>query len=465
MAGAGGIRLFAVDALAAIEGLRPDQSLADARALVPELRSAPAEPHHDRVALTVLADWCRRYTPSVAFDGDDGLLLDITGCAHLFGGEEMLHADISHRLARSRIAAKVAIADTPAAAWAVARFATTQIMPPSPKSALTPLPTAALRLPAPMIEQLHRLGLRRVGDLLSLPRASLVARFGAGLAVRLDQLLGRTEEPMTLRRPVVPWRCHLAFAEPIGRREDIDAAMRRLLDDLTTTLGKAHRGARKLELLFCRVDGAAQIIVIGTARPTRDTSHLARLFAEELDTVDAGFGIETMILEALESDVLMPDQTEFAEHDNVSADLAPLIDRLRNRLGDGAVFRVTPVASHIPERAIAIVPALSPSHDHSWPDDVARPVRLLPCPEPIEATAHLGDEAPSNFRWRSVIHRVVRAEGPERIAPEWWHAPAQTRSRDYYWIEDEAGRRFWVYCALPIAGNGAARWYLHGLFA
>lgn len=448
-----------------MEGLQPGQPLADARALVPGLRTAPADPESDRAALAMLADWCVRYTPSVAFDGTDGLLLDITGCAHLLGGEAALIADIIHRLARARIAAKAAIADTPGAAWAVARFGTASVLPPGDvKTILAPLPTAALRLPAATIEQLHRLGLRRIGDLLPLPRAPLVTRFGEALALRLDQLLGRSEEPLALRRPMVPWRSRLAFAEPIARREDIDAAVLRLLNDISRTLEKAHRGARAIELLFCRVDGVAQIVAIGTARPSRDAGHLARLFAEKLESVDPGFGIEAMIIEAVETDVLLPDQTGFVGEPGDHEALAPLVDRLRNRLGERSVFRVAPVASHIPERAIAIAPALSPSREHSWPEGVTRPVRLLPCPEPIDATAAIPDAPPSDFCWRSIDHRVVKAEGPERIAPEWWRGPDHARTRDYYRLEDECGRRFWVYRAIPEASE-PARWYVHGLFA
>lgn len=457
------MRLFAVDALAAIEGLRPDQSLADARTLVPELLTAPAEPHNDKAMLVKLTDWCIRYTPSAALNGEDGLLLDITGCTHLFGGEEALAADITQRLAHARIAAKVAIADSIGAAWAIARFSKPQVvLSESAKSVLVPLPTAALRLPAALTLQLHRLGLRRIGDLLPLPRASLVTRFGSLLTLRLDQLLGHVEEPIRFHRSAVQWRSRIAFAEPISRREDIDLAVERLLDDLMESLGRTHRGVRKLALIFCRMDGAAQIIEIGTAQPTRNVPHLAGLFAEKLDTVDPGFGIETALLEAVETDGLMPHQTTLSES-NAEADLAPLIDRLRNRLGDRSVFRVVPVASYIPERAIAVVPALEGSHGRSWPSGIGRPLRLLPCPEPIDVTSDPLDDGPSNFRWRSITHRVTKAEGPERIEPEWWRAISNARSRDYYWFEDEAGRRFWVYCAETSKNN--ARWYLHGLFA
>jgi len=465
MPGAGGVALFAVDSIAALEGLSPGQPLADARVLVPDLRTAPADPDGDRAAMAALADWCVRWTPTVSLDGDDGLLLDITGSAHLFGGEERLVQDLVHRLARARIAARASVASTPGAAWAVARFGTAPVVAPeSTRTALGPLPTSALRLPMPLIETLHRLGLRRIADLLPLPRAPLVARFGEMLVRRLDQVLGRADDPITPRRPASAWRSRMAFAEPIARREDIDATLRRLLDGLCPRLAKARRGARTLDLLLCRVDGTAQAITIGTARASHDAAHLARLFAEKLDGIDPGFGIETAILEAVATDRLDPDQTAF-EGERSSADLAPLIDRLRNRLGTRSVFRITAVDSHIPERTVTVAPAIGdPAGERAWPDDLARPIRLLPCPEPIAAEACRATGTLVDFEWRGVRHRIARTEGPERIAPEWWRAPANARTRDYYRVEDEAGRRFWVYRTLP-RGDEAPRWYLHGLFA
>jgi protein ImuB len=463
VAGAGGVALHAVDALAATEGLQPGRPLADARALVPKLCTAPADPDGDRTTLGNLADWCLCYTPSVALDGSDGLLLDVTGCAHLFGGEAALLDDLNRRLARARIAAKTAVADTPAAAWAVARFGSDPVVPPeSARAVLSPLPVAALKLPADLVQKLFDLGLRRIGDLLPLPTAPLSARFGESLPRRLDQLLGRAEEPMAPRRPPAPWRTRLAFAEPIGRREDIDAALRRLLDELEEMLTKGYRGARRIELVICRVDGTAQVLAVGTSRATRDAAHLFRLFSERLDAIDPGFGIETMVLEATGTDPLTPDQAAF-DSQRGGGSLDALIDRLKNRLGNDHVFHVAPVDSHIPERAIALVASCEPCKG-TWPRDRLRPVRLLPCPEPIEASGAV-NEVPDRFRWRSILHRVVRSEGPERIAPEWWRAPRNARTRDYYWFEDENGRRFWVYRTLPKAKRETPRWYLHGLFA
>jgi protein ImuB len=327
---------------------------------------------------------------------------------------------------------------------------------------------AALRLPVPLVETLHRLGLRRVADLLPLPRAPLVARFGEILVRRLDQVLGRADDPIAPRRPKQAWRSRMAFAEPIARREDVDAALRRLLDQLCPRLAKARRGARTLDLLLYRVDGTAQTIGVGTARASYDSAHLARLFAEKLDQLDPGFGIETIILEAVATDRLDPDQTAF-DGGRAAGDLAPLIDRLRNRLGERAVFRVAAVDSHIPERAVTIVPAigapaLGTMAAPGWPDDLARPIRLLPCPEAIEADTSDVTDALVGFEWRGVRHRVAVSEGPERIAPEWWRTAASARTRDYYRVEDESGRRFWIYRTLP-RGPEAPRWYLHGLFA
>lgn len=458
--------LFAVDSIAALEGLGPGHTLADARALVPDLRTAPADPDGDRAALAALADWCVRWSPSVSLDGDDGVLLDITGCTHLFGGEETLVADIVHRLARAGIAARAAAASTPGAAWAMARFGTAPVVAPeAARASLGPLPVAALRLPTPVVETLHRLGLRRIADLLPLPRAPLVARFGDTLVRRLDQVMGCADDLVTPRRPASPWRSRMAFAEPIARREDIDRALRALLDDLCPRLAEACRGARTLELLLCRVDGTAQTISVGTARASHDAQHLARLFAEKLDRVDPGFGIETAVLDAAATDPLAPEQTAFAGERRSDDDLAPLIDRLRNRLGERSVFRVAAVDSHIPERAVTIAPALGHAEARTWPDDLARPIRLLPCPEAIDADVCRSSDALRQFSWRGTRHLVAKTEGPERIAPEWWRAAANARTRDYYRIEDDSGRRFWIYRTVPRGTGETPRWYLHGLFA
>lgn len=455
--GNGGPRLAAVDARAATLGLYPDQTLADARARVPALQAEPADTAGDAAALGRLADWCRRYTPWAASDGEDGLILEITGCAHLFDGETALIADLEHRLTQGGVNLRVAVANTPGAAWAWARFGDTAILAngdSEPK--LRPLPIQALRLPTETADGLWRLGLRSIGHLLDLPRGPLAKRFGPEILQRLDRTLGRESEPINPRRPAPQWRVRLSFPDGIGLRDDIDRALDQLLITLGTTLEKESLGVRRLELGFYRLDGSAQFLAVGTSQPTREVRHLRRLFAEKLETVDPGFGIETMMLEAFVTEELVPRQTGLSTAPDVDGNRAALIDRLQNRLGARAVYRAALRESHSPERAMTPVRALARPRSVA-PVTPPRPVRLFARPERIEAQVR-GGPAPDSFRWRRVEHRVTASRGPERLEPEWWRGAPLDESRDYFWLQDGEGRRFWVY-------REKSAWFLQGLFA
>ncbi len=517
----GRLLLAAVDAAAERGGLSPGLPLAGARALIPELETAPYDPAGGAQALTRLVEWCGRYTPWVALDGSGcdfggaaGILLDVTGCAHLFGntdsggtdsggtdsggtgsgggdsgGEMALLADLVTRLERLGFTARAALAETAGAAWAVARFAQpvpapspgsgdprwTVVPPGAGRAALASLAPAALRLPPATVELMERLGLRRIGALFELPRAALAPRFGPCVARRLAQALGAEAEPISPRQPVPARITRRVFAEPITAPGDIARALEQLLGGLCRGLEAAQLGARRLELTTYRVDGSLRRLGLGTSRPTRDPAHLARLFAEHLERIDPGFGIEVMTLAATAAQDLSALQLALAgaEEDGEAgggSDLPDLIDRLGNRLGPGNVRRVVPYESHIPERAAAAVPALQETAA-AWRDPgralegqpfarPPRPLRLLPRPEPIEAIALLPDHPPVRFRWRRLSHEVTRAEGPERIAPEWWQAASELAgapARDYFRVEVADGRRYWLYRA-------AGRWFLHGVF-
>ncbi|MFQ5764274.1 MAG: hypothetical protein ACE5GT_05045, partial [Rhodospirillales bacterium] len=491
----GGRGIAAVNRAAEVAGVRPGLPLADARALAPAFHAADADPVADRRALDGLAAWCGRYAPWTAADGDGpgghggagGIWLDVGGAAHLLGGEEALLEDLTGRVCGLGFHCAAALADTPGAAWAVARFATNGngdlvIVPAGGAArALAPLPVAALRLPAAVVEGLGRMGLRHAGDLTALPRGPLTRRFGGLVVRRLDQALGRTPEPLFPRSPAAPVRVRLAFAEPVGRRDDIASATRRLIGAVCDRLAEAHRGARRLELALYRVDGTVAGAAVGTSRPVRDADHLERLFADKLDRLDAGFGVEVMTLAVAAADPLPPAQAVLdAGPEAPAADaLARLIDRLGNRLGRKRILGLKPRASHLPERACRAVPFMGAAEaagarpaagNAGKSPDRPRPLHLLPWPEPIEAMAPVPDHAPVMFRWRRRQYRVARADGPERIAPEWWReAPEDLRSggertRDYYRIEDEAGGRFWVFREGPYRPGVAPRWYLHGVF-
>lgn len=441
-------------------------TLADAQAAVPALAVAEADPTADAEGLGHLADWCSRWTPWTATDGADGIILDVGGCAHLFGGEAVLLEEMCSRVQGLGFAVRAALADTPAAAWAWARYGGGGVLPPGEQSAaLAPLPVAALRLPASMVHELERLGLATVAAVAAIPRAPLASRLGTALLHRLDQVSGRRAEPIGPRPPPVDWTRGRSFAEPIGRREDVEAGLSLLLLDLTTGLVAAHRGVRRLTLTIYRVDGSLQRWTIGTARPSHAADHLARLFAEALERFDPGFGIEALTLTAPLTEPMPARQLDWQHSDAEPEALVHLIDRLQQRLEAGDVVRVAPMQSHLPERAITAVAPLAAPACAGWMVPLPRPLRLLPTPEEIAVTAPVPDDPPVAFRWRRVHRRVIRAEGPERIAAEWWRTAADTPARDYYWVEDEGGRRYWMFRnGLYVPGH-PARWYLHGLYA
>jgi protein ImuB len=465
-------RLTAMNAAAAARGLVVGQALADARARLPELEVAEAEPDADLASLHALAEWAVRFSPAVAPDAPDGLLLDVTGVGHLWGDEDALLADLLGRLARDGITARGAVADTPGAAWALARWGDGAVIAPEGGAAATlrPLPVEALRLADDTAFSLRRLGLTTVEQLLDAPRAPLAKRFGKGLLLRLDQATGAAEEALVFRRPPKPWRDRLAFFEPVSAPEDLLRVTQDLCALACRRLERAGRGARRFELAFHRVDATFVPVRVGTATAARDPVRLARLFAPKLDAVDPGFGVESVTLDAARVEPVAGRQTGLDDPGRETAQegLAALVDRLTNRLGDAAVWRPAPVQSWVPERAVARAAPLTPPPPQTWDPDRPRPIRLFKRPEPIEATALLPDDPPVQFEWRGRVRRVRRAEGPERIAQEWWRVAGEEigadRFRDYYRVEDEDGARFWLFRTGVPGGAREVVWRLHGVF-
>ncbi len=469
--------LAAVNPAASAAGLAPGMPLADALSFLPGLATAAAEPAEDMAALRRLAEWCGRYSPWTAPDGADGVRVEITGSAHLWGGEPGLAADLMSRLDRQGIASRIAVADTLGAAWALARFAQMGkrivILPPGDaRTGLAPLPVEALRLDPATAQGLRRVGLKRVGDLYAMPRAALARRFGEAVARRLDQALDDLPEPLSPLGEAPVRRVRLSFAEPIADPADLALAAERLAEDLVLRLAREGVGARRLDLAFHRIDGRVERIVLGTARPSRDPHHLAALFKERLDTVDPGLGIEDMILAAFAVEPLPPEQIGFGGSPDTGAmaGTAPLLDRLGNRLGLAALYRLKPRESHIPERASVRMPVgAGPHSPAAWVSGKPpRPIRLFEPPEPVDAFWLLPDDPPFRFTWRRRPHRVTRADGPERIAEEWWRSEgfgAVDAIRDYYRVEDEEGRRFWLFRAGLSDSNHPPRWFIHGIFA
>lgn len=466
-------RLHAVDAGAAALGLYPGQKATDAGALCPELVTAEADLEGDLEALTALADWCVRFSPAVAVDAPDGLLLDITGVTHLWGGEAALLDDLMARLAANGVPARGAIADTAGAAWALARYGEEKTIAPvgGQLPLLANLPIAALRLDETAAAQLPRLGLTRIGRLLNLPRGQLARRFGAQVMLRLDQALGRADEALTYRRPPSPWWDRLVFAEPISVLDDLVRAAGDVAEKLCARLTLEGQGARRFVFAFHRLDGAAPGEEVRLSAAGRDPRRVVKLLAPKLEAIDPGFGIEVVTLTAHEVEPLSDRQASLQGDRDAAREetLAPLIDRLTNRLGEHRVWRAEPRESHVPERAVAARPALSVVGGSGWDPDRPRPLRLFRRPEPITVIAKLPDDPPRTFTWRGRPHRVRLAEGPERIAEEWWGRPigeaAPAAIRDYYRVEDEAGGRYWLFREGLYGGEAAPRWWLQGVFA
>ncbi|TAD78797.1 MAG: DNA polymerase Y family protein [Sphingomonadales bacterium] len=488
-----GPRITAANDAGLAAGARPGMLLADARALCPDLVAVPADPAGDLAALEKLAVWAQRWGPWSALDPPDGVLVDVTGVAHLFGGEEALLADVAQAFARRGLATRAALAPTAGAAWALAHFG-------PPGAILHPfrageehmlrhlgdLPVAALRLDDDVLTVLRRLGIKRLGELAGVSgaddpareaaaRDALRRRFrnhrspAANPLLRLDQLLGKVPEPLlpVIARPMPMVQRRLM--EPLRHRDLLDRVVEDLAHDMVRALEARGEGARRLELALWRVDGEALTRRIELAAATREASHITRLFAARLDDVEAGFGIEMVQLRASWSEPLALSQADLdaAAEDHGTA-LAACIDRLTVRLGPKAVTRPVARASHIPERAqtwqlpLAPVPSGQAAHTFN-----IRPLKLLERAEPIAVLYASPDGVPQRFRWRGEVREVTRVEGPERIAPEWWCERSTARLRDYYRIEDETGRRYWIFRQglLGDGRGGVPDWFLHGLYA
>lgn len=471
------LRICALNDAAEALGLRPGLPLADARAMHPSIIVEDADRQADAGLLNAVAEWCDRYTPLVGLDPLDGLFLDISGCAHLFGGERALARDLSARLARQGLQARIGLADTPGCAWAVARYGAMPIVSPNAtREALLPLPLAALRLDGETVAALAQAGLKCIADIVERPRAPLAARFGQTLLCRLDQALGRNDESITPRLPLPSYVAERRFPDPIAYEADVLGTIERLARELGHVMQRRGEGARLLQIALFRADGKTYRIEAGTGAPLRDPERIRRLFVERLSAVgedcDPGFGYDLIRLSALAAERFEPTQSGLGGQDH-AAELMHLIDRLSARFDAQRITRLVPCNTHIPEYAVAAVPAQRAQADAVVAaieqDSLAppRPLRLFADPAPIEAIAEVPDGPPVRFRWRHVLHDVIAVEGPERIAMEWWRdANGNALTRDYFRIESRQGARFWIYReGLYGRENDHPRWFLHGLFA
>jgi len=453
-------------------------ALADARAIMPDIVVAVADKAADLHLLEKIAGWCDRFTPFVALDSPQTLLLDVTGAAHLFGGERAMLDSMRAALAKQGLAVRGAIAGTAVAARALARMRNGTIASPGEEETIVAaLPIDALLLEPFVTHAFRRAGLKSIGQVVSRTRAELVARFGDGVATVLDRALGRAEKPISPRTPLPDYMAEHRFAEPVVSEDAIAATLRALAGAIAGLLEERGEGARVLEASFFRADGAVYRLGIETGRPTRDAAIVERLFREKLDALtdplDPGFGFDLIRLAVPRAERALPEQVGFDASYKDDDEIAFLIDRLAVRFGATRILSFQPNDTHIPEAAAVAAPAQhAPLCETPWEairntgEAPRRPLRLFGKPEPIEALAEIPDGPPLRFRWRRVLHEVAFAEGPERIAMEWWRHQEQPPTRDYFRVEDKKGHRFWLYRAgLYGRETDSPRWFMHGVFA
>lgn len=460
----------AADAAARKAGLRAGLPAVKAQGIFRDLMMVDANPVADAVALERIALWALSvYSPIVAVDGTDGIVMDTEGADHLQGGEEPMITGIANRFRSKGLTARVAIADTWGAAHACARAITreTVIVPKGEiVRAVEKLQLSLLRLPEKIVEDLQTLGFQSIGELANTARAPLALRFGPEIGRRLDQMFGRMSEPIEPVRNPAWVEVSRAFAEPIGAAETINKYVGRLVVQLVGELQRRGLGVRRTDLLIEKVDGTRQAIRAGTAKPARDVVWLTKLFKDRTEKIEPGFGIDKLTLVAVLSEPLDEEQRSCGLVNEEPADITPLIDILGNR--GQRVYRLAPLASDVPERCVHRIEPAADNVGDTWVGHWKRPVRLLERPDRITAIALTPDHPPRSLTWRGKRHDVKRADGPERIFGEWWMRDSELEAvRDYYVVENEIGERFWVYRSGDGVDpeTGDRQWYMHGIFA
>ena len=463
----GRLVISAANALARRENIYPGMALADARAIHSRLEVRDDRPGLELKLLKGIAEWIIRYTPQPAMDAPDGLMLDATGCPHLWGGEKQYLDDITKRLNQFGYSARVTIADTVGAAWAVSRYGKKDFIvdPAQQLSAISSLPVAALRLQPALTQRLEKLGLRRVKDFMEMPRPALRRRFGEDILLRLDQAFGHVDEHIISVIPAEPFEERLPCLEPIVSAKGIEIALQRLLHLLCARLQMEGKGLRNAVLSCYRVDGKIIQIEIGTNRGSCNAAHLFRLFEFKISGIEPALGIELFLLNASRVEDLNPVQeTLFSNTKNLQdTALAELLDRISIKNGAGCINRYLPAEHYWPERSFQKASEISDKPLCPWNIGRPRPLFLLPKPETIQVTAPIPDYPPMMFRYKAVLHKIARADGPERIEQEWWLQDGQ--HRDYYLVEDEEGHRYWIFRSGHYDVEKTYAWFIHGFFA
>jgi protein ImuB len=458
--------ISAANSIAVDHGLFTGMVLADAKAIIPGLQYKDDDPLLSQKLLKAIAEWSVRFTPSVAIHGQSDLILDITGCAHLWGGETNYLQHIESRFAKLGYLTRATIADTIGAAWAIAHFGISEniILPGQQSMALQSLSPAALRLDDDTVDCLYKLGLRKIGAFFSMPRSALRRRFGDSFLKKLDQATGKEEEFLETIHAVEPWLERLYCLEPLITATAIGIAIKKLLDAVCGKLMKEGKGLR-LALIKCyRIDNKCQQLEIPTNYPTANAAHLFKLFELKIETIEPGPGIELFTLGAkkIEETKALQEKLWTKKAGLTDRHIWELIDRFHCRFGAQLIHRYLPAEHYWPERSYKKAASLDESIRIEWKNDKPRPLQLLARPEPIQVTAPVPDYPPMLFRYKGQLHKIVKADGPERIEQEWWLQQGQ--HRDYYYVEDEQGVRFWVFRSGHFS-DPPYQWFIHGFFA
>ena len=458
--------ISATNFFAEIKGINKGMVLADARAIIPDLVVQDDKPDLNHQLLKRIGEWCIRFTPVVAVDPPDGLLLDVTGCSHLWGGDLFYLDDIVTKLSGRGYDVRAAMADTIGVAWGVARFGKEPLIIPSDHhiQVLMSLPPESLRLEIDTVERLHKLGLHQIRQFFNIPRSSLRRRFGLQFLQQLDMAVGTEIETINPVQPIEPFQERLPCLDPIVTSTGIEIALRQLLEALCSRLQHEQKGLRAAVFKGYRMDGKIEQIDIVTNRPSHHVDHLFKLFEIKITTIEPALGIELFILEARKIEDHLPQQEKMWQ---VSGGLnneclSELIDRLASKFGTDSIHRYLPDEHYWPERSIKPASSLQERSTTIWRGDRLRPLQLLRIPEPIEVTAPIPDYPPMLFRYQGKVHQVKKADGPERIEQEWWLQKGQ--HRDYYSVEDEEGHRYWLF-RLGHYHDKTYQWFIHGFFA
>lgn len=464
----GRVTITAVNPLAEASGITVGTPAADAKAVVPDLKIVDEIAGRQEKLLKALGEWCIRYSPQIAVDMPDGLILDCTGCTHLWGGERGYLKEIITRLRSKGYNVRGAMTDTIGASWAIARYGKIKpiINPYEQTDALLSLPPIALRLETEILERLQKLGFYTISSFIGLGRTALRRRFGESLLLRIDQAIGNEEEHLQYLQPIEPYSERLPCLEPIRTAAGIEIAIKQLLSELCKRLQSEGKGIRTAILKGYRVDGRIIETSIGTNRPTFHTGHLFKLFELKIPTLEPALGIELFTMDAPKvEDVAQEQEVLFSPEGCGLTDvsLAELLDRIANKIGAGSIHRYLPQQNHWPERSIKPAISLKERPATEWRIDKIRPSLLLKKPELIEVTVRLPDYPPMLFIYKGRVHKVKKADGPERIEREWWTDKGE--HRDYYQVEDENGQRYWLFRSGHYMGNQTHQWFIHGFFA